>query len=235
MFFLIIVGKIESINSFNMHQNVNNLVLIQDLIKDKSKKDELPTIIAVSKKFKISEILPLLNYGHKNFGENQVQEALEKWIDIKNNFKSIKLHMIGKLQTNKVKSAVKLFDYIHSVDNLKLAEKIANEQVKINKNIKIFIQINIGKEDQKSGIDIENLNSFYTKCKNDFNLNVVGLMCLPPLNLNSDNYFIKMKKLANNLNLKELSMGMSNDFETALDCGSTYIRVGSKIFGKRIS
>ena len=235
MFFLIIVGKIESINSFNMHQNVNNLVLIQDLIKDKSKKDELPTIIAVSKKFKISEILPLLNYGHEDFGENQVQEALEKWIDIKNNFKSIKLHMIGKLQTNKVKSAVKLFDYIHSVDNLKLAEKIANEQVKINKNIKIFIQINIGKEDQKSGIDIENLNSFYTKCKNDFNLNVVGLMCLPPLNLNSDNYFIKMKKLANNLNLKELSMGMSNDFETALDCGSTYIRVGSKIFGKRTS
>ena len=235
MFFLIIVGKIESINSFNMHQNVNNLVLIQDLIKDKSKKDELPTIIAVSKKFKISEILPLLNYGHEDFGENQVQEALEKWIDIKNNFKSIKLHMIGKLQTNKVKSAVKLFDYIHSVDNLKLAEKIANEQVKINKNIKIFIQINIGKEDQKSGIDIENLNSFYTKCKNDFNLNVVGLMCLPPLNLNSDNYFIRMKKLANNLNLKELSMGMSNDFETALDCGSTYIRVGSKISGKRIS
>ena len=235
MFFLIIVGKIESINSFNMHQNVNNLVLIQDLIKDKSKKDELPTIIAVSKKFKISEILPLLNYGHEDFGENQVQEALEKWIDIKNNFKSIKLHMIGKLQTNKVKSAVKLFDYIHSVDNLKLAEKIANEQVKINKNIKIFIQINIGKEDQKSGIDIENLNSFYTKCKSEFNLNVVGLMCLPPLNLNSDNYFIKMKKLANNLNLKELSMGMSNDFETALDCGSTYIRVGSKIFGKRTS
>ena len=205
------------------------------MIKDKSKKDELPTIIAVSKKFKISEILPLIDYGHEDFGENQVQEALEKWIDIKNNFKSIKLHMIGKLQTNKVKSAVKLFDYIHSVDSLKLAEKIANEQAKINRNIKIFIQINIGIEDQKSGIDIENLNSFYTKCKNDFNLNVVGLMCLPPLNLNSDNYFIKMKKLANNLNLKELSMGMSNDFETALNCGSTYIRVGSKIFGKRIS
>ena len=235
MFFLIIVGKIESINFFNMHQNVNNLVLIQDLIKDKSKKDEPPTIIAVSKKFKISEILPLINYGHEDFGENQVQEALEKWTDIKNNFKNIKLHMIGKLQTNKVKSAVKLFDFIHSVDNLKLAKKIANEQVKINKNIKIFIQINIGKEDQKSGIDIENLNSFYTKCKSEFNLNVVGLMCLPPLNLNSDNYFIRMKKLANNLNLKELSMGMSNDFETALDCGSTYIRVGSKIFGKRTS
>ena len=233
MFFLIIVGKIESINSFNMHQNVNNLVLIQDLIKDKSKKDEPPTIIAVSKKFKISEILPLINYGHEDFGENQVQEALEKWTDIKNNFKNIKLHMIGKLQTNKVKSAVKLFDFIHSVDNLKLAKKIANEQVKIDKNIKIFIQVNIGKEDQKSGIDIENLNSFYRKCKNEFNLNVVGLMCLPPLNSTSDNYFIRMKKLANNLNLKELSMGMSNDFETALDCGSTYIRVGSKIFGKR--
>ena len=235
MFFLIIVGKIESINFFYMHQNVNNLVLIQDLIKDKSKKDELPTIIAVSKKFKISEILPLLNYGHEDFGENQVQEALEKWIDIKNDFKTIKLHMIGKLQTNKVKSAVKLFDFIHSVDNLKLAEKIANEQAKIGKNIKIFIQINIGKEDQKSGIDIENLNSFYTKCKNEFNLNVVGLMCLPPLNSSGDDYFIRMKQLANDLNLKELSMGMSNDFEIAVDCGSTYIRVGSKIFGSRTS
>ena len=235
MFFFIIVGKIESINSFNMHQNVNNLVLIKDLIKDKSKKDELPTIIAVSKKFKMSEILPLINYGHENFGENQVQEALEKWTDIKNDFKTIKLHMIGKLQTNKVKSAVKLFDFIHSVDNLKLAEKIANEQAKIGKNIKIFIQINIGKEDQKSGIDIENLNSFYTKCKNEFNLNVVGLMCLPPLNSSGDDYFIRMKQLANDLNLKELSMGMSNDFEIAVDCGSTYIRVGSKIFGTRIS
>ena len=218
-----------------MHQNVNNLVLIKDLIKDKSKKDELPTIIAVSKKFKMSEILPLINYGHENFGENQVQEALEKWTDIKNDFKTIKLHMIGKLQTNKVKSAVKLFDFIHSVDNLKLAEKIANEQAKIGKNIKIFIQINIGKEDQKSGIDIENLNSFYTKCKNEFNLNVVGLMCLPPLNSSGDDYFIRMKQLANDLNLKELSMGMSNDFEIAVDCGSTYIRVGSKIFGTRIS
>ena len=235
MFFLIIAGKIESINSFNMHQNVNNLVLIKDLIKDKSKKDELPTIIAVSKKFKMSEILPLINYGHENFGENQVQEALEKWTDIKNDFKTIKLHMIGKLQTNKVKSAVKLFDFIHSVDNLKLAEKIANEQAKIGKNIKIFIQINIGKEDQKSGIDIENLNSFYTKCKNEFNLNVVGLMCLPPLNSSGDDYFIRMKQLANDLNLKELSMGMSNDFEIAVDCGSTYIRVGSKIFGSRTS
>ena len=201
----------------------------------KSKKDELPTIIAVSKKFKMSEILPLINYGHENFGENQVQEALEKWTDIKNDFKTIKLHMIGKLQTNKVKSAVKLFDFIHSVDNLKLAEKIANEQAKIGKNIKIFIQINIGKEDQKSGIDIENLNSFYTKCKNEFNLNVVGLMCLPPLNSSGDDYFIRMKQLANDLNLKELSMGMSNDFEIAVDCGSTYIRVGSKIFGTRIS
>ena len=183
----------------------------------------------------MSEILPLINYGHEDFGENQVQEALEKWTDIKNDFKNIKLHMIGKLQTNKVKSAVKLFDFIHSVDNLKLAEKIANEQAKIGKNIKIFIQINIGKEDQKSGIDIENLNSFYTKCKNEFNLNVVGLMCLPPLNSSGDDYFIRMKQLANDLNLKELSMGMSNDFEIAVDCGSTYIRVGSKIFGTRIS
>ena len=233
MIFVIITDKIKSISYFFMHQNVNNLVLIQDLLKDKSKNDQLPTIIAVSKKFKMNEILPLINYGHKHFGENQVQEALEKWSDIKNNFKDIKLHMIGKLQSNKVKYAIRLFDYIHSVDNLKLAEKIANEQIKSEKNIKVFVQVNIGNEAQKSGIDVKNLNKFYEKCKNELKLDVIGLMCLPPLNSIDDNYFLKMRQLSDNLNLPELSMGMSNDYQDALEHGSTYIRVGSKIFGER--
>jgi pyridoxal phosphate enzyme (YggS family) len=216
-----------------MHQNLNNLVSIQSLLKDKLKNDQLPTIIAVSKKFKKKEILPLINYGHKHFGENQVQEALEKWIDIKNDFKDIRLHMIGKLQSNKVKYAIRLFDYIHSVDNLKLAEKIANEQIKSEKNIKVFIQVNIGNEDQKNGINVENLHEFYEKCKNELKLDVIGLMCLPPLNSIDDNYFLKMRQLSDNLNLPELSMGMSNDYQDALEHGSTYIRVGSKIFGER--
>ena len=233
MIFVIITDKIKSISYFFMHQNVNNLVLIQDLLKDKSKNDQLPTIIAVSKKFKMNEILPLINYGHKHFGENQVQEALEKWSDIKNDFKDIKLHMIGKLQSNKVKYAIRLFDYIHSVDNLKLAEKIANEQIKSEKNIKVFVQVNIGNEAQKSGIDVKNLNKFYEKCKNELKLDVIGLMCLPPLNSIDDNYFLKMRQLSDNLNLPELSMGMSNDYQDALEHGSTYIRVGSKIFGER--
>jgi len=235
MFFVVIADKTKSISYFFMHQNVNNLVSIQDLLKDKSKNDQLPTIIAVSKKFKMNEILPLINYGHKHFGENQVQEALEKWSDIKNDFKDIKLHMIGKLQSNKVKYAIRLFDYIHSVDNLKLAEKIANEQVKVDKNIKVFIQVNIGNEGQKSGIDVENLHEFYKKCKNELKLDVIGLMCLPPLNSTDDNYFLKMRQLSDNLNLPQLSMGMSSDYQDALEYGSTYIRVGSKIFGERPS
>ena len=233
MIFVIIADKIENSSYFFMHQNVNNLVSIQDLLKDKSKNDQLPTIIAVSKKFKMNAILPLINYGHKHFGENQVQEALEKWLDIKNDFKDIQLHMIGKLQSNKVKYAIRLFDYIHSVDNIKLAEKIANEQIKVNKKIKIFIQVNIGNENQKSGINVENLKKFYEKCKNELKLDVIGLMCLPPLNSINDNYFLKMRQLSDNLGLNELSMGMSNDYKMALEHGSTYIRVGSKIFGER--
>ena len=181
----------------------------------------------------MNAILPLINYGHKHFGENQVQEALEKWLDIKNDFKDIQLHMIGKLQSNKVKYAIRLFDYIHSVDNIKLAEKIANEQIKVNKKIKIFIQVNIGNENQKSGTNVENLKKFYEKCKNELKLDVIGLMCLPPLNSINNNYFLKMRQLSDNLGLKELSMGMSNDYKIALEHGSTYIRVGSKIFGER--
>ena len=216
-----------------VHNSINNLIFIQDSIKDKLKTLNIPTVIAVSKKFSISEIIPLINHGHKHFGENQVQEALEKWTDIKNDFNDIKLHMIGKLQTNKVKHAVRLFDFIHSVDNYKLAEKISNEQSKINKKIKIFIQVNIGNESQKSGIDVENLEKFYNECVENLDLNIIGLMCLPPNNQINDNYFKKMKVLSKTLKVNELSMGMSNDYMNAIEQGSSFIRVGSKIFGAR--
>tara|TARA_B110000196_G_scaffold123262_1_gene106885 strand:- start:494 stop:1150 length:657 start_codon:yes stop_codon:yes gene_type:complete len=218
-----------------MHKNVNNLISIQDSLKDNSNKTELPTIIAVSKKFKLGEIIPLINHGHKHFGENQVQEAMEKWNDIKNDFIDIKLHMIGKLQTNKVKYVIGLFDFIHSLDNYKLAEKISNEQIKLNKKTKLFIQVNIGREKQKNGIEINNLELFYKKCIDDFNLDIIGLMCLPPNDTNANKYFLEMKSLSNNLGLKELSMGMSNDYIDATKQGSTFIRVGSKIFGNRPS
>ena len=192
------------------------------------------TIIAVSKTFSINDILPLINYGHCHFGENKIQEAKEKWTDIKNDFPHIKLHMIGKLQTNKVKFAVPLFDYIHSLDNLKLAEKISTEQKKINKKLKIFIQINIGNEDQKSGINEDDVQDFYKKCVEDLNLDIVGLMCLPPKEEKTKNYFSKMQNLAKKIGVNELSMGMSNDYLEASKSGSTFLRVGSKIFGVRV-
>ena len=192
------------------------------------------TIIAVSKTFSINDILPLINYGHCHFGENKIQEAKEKWTDIKNDFPHIKLHMIGKLQTNKVKFAVPLFDYIHSLDNLKLAEKISTEQNKINKKLKIFIQINIGNEDQKSGINEDDVQDFYKKCVEDLNLDIVGLMCLPPKEEKTKNYFSKMQNLAKKIGVNELSMGMSNDYLEASKSGSTFLRVGSKIFGVRV-
>ena len=217
-----------------MINSVNNLILIQDTLKNKIKNLKPPTIIAVSKTFPIENIYPLINHGHEHYGENKVQEAIEKWPSIKDDFANIKLHMIGKLQTNKVKHAVRVFDYIHSLDSTKLAEKISKEQIKINKNIKIFIQINIGNEDQKVGIDIERLESFYDKCTKDFGLNIIGLMCLPPKQNNSFNYFLKMKELLNNINLQELSMGMSSDYLKAAECNSTFLRIGSKIFGERV-
>ena len=181
----------------------------------------------------MSEILPLINHGHINFGENKVQEALEKWTSIKNDFHHIKLHMIGKLQTNKVKYVVPLFDYIHSLDSLKLAEKISSEQIKKNKVLKIFIQINIGNEPQKSGIPINQIEKFYKNCTKDLGLDIIGLMCLPPKNKLTDNYFLQMKLLSEKMNIKDLSMGMSDDFTEATTNGSTYIRVGSRIFGNR--
>ena len=193
----------------------------------------IPKIIAVSKTFPISDILPLINYGHLDFGENKVQEALEKWENIKSDFSHINLHMIGKLQTNKVKHAVSIFDYIHSLDSFKLAEKIANEQVKQNKKVKIFIQINIGEEDQKNGISISSIKKFYEKCIKDYNLTIIGFMCIPPNDDNVSSSFLKMCDFINQTELKELSMGMSNDYMEAIKFKATYLRIGSKIFGQR--
>ena len=216
-----------------MHNNINNLISVQNTLKSENIDFKKVNIIAVSKTFPISEINPLINHGQIHFGENKVQEALEKWTDIKQSFKHIQLHMIGKLQSNKVKFVIPLFDYIHSLDNLKLAEKISSEQKKINKKLKIFIQINIGNEDQKSGIDEDQLGDFYKKCIQDLNLDIVGLMCLPPKDENSENYFLKMKNLAKKIEVSELSMGMSNDYLKATRSGATFLRIGSKIFGKR--
>ena len=216
-----------------MINSVNNLISIQDTLKNKIKNLKQPTIIAVSKTFPIEDIFPLINHGHEHYGENKVQEAIEKWVTIKEDFTNIKLHMIGKLQTNKAKHAVKIFDYIHSLDSIKLAEKISNEQLKINKSLKIFIQINIGDEEQKIGIEIEQLKSFYNKCTMDLGLDIVGLMCLPPKEEQSSNYFLKMKELSTSVSSQELSMGMSGDYLKAAEYDSTFLRIGSKIFGER--
>ena len=196
------------------------------------KGNSLPNIIAVSKTFPISEIMPLIDYGHIHFGENKVQEAIAKWTEIKVKYPTIKLHLIGKLQTNKVKYAVKLFDYLHSVDNEKLAKKISDEQSKHEKKLKIFIQVNIGDENQKSGVNQDGLEDFYSYCMK-LNLDIVGLMCIPPINKNPKNLFKKLHDLNKKLNLKELSMGMSADYIEATKNFSTYLRIGSKIFGAR--
>jgi PLP dependent protein len=222
-----------------MHNTVNSLVAIKEEIQlkiiDKTKIIKTPQIIAVSKTFKMEYILPLINYGHVHFGENKIQEAIKKWTEIKYKNQSIKLHFIGKLQSNKVRQAISLFDYIHSLDNLKLAEKISNEQVKQNKKIKLFIQVNIGEEIQKSGVKLSNLDKFYKTCIYDLGLSIIGFMCLPPNDGNVSSYFSQMKSLKNNFNLEELSMGMSNDYMEAVNFDSTYLRIGSKIFGQRTS
>lgn len=192
----------------------------------------MPKIIAVSKTFPIESILPLIDHGHLHYGENKVQEALDKWTDIKNQNKNIKLHLIGKLQSNKVKFALKIFDYIHSLDSEKLATKIADEQTKQGKKPKILIQVNIGNEDQKSGIDKERLGDFYRFCKN-LNLDIIGTMCIPPNDDNTEKYFFEMNEMNKELNFKELSMGMSGDYLSAIKYNATYVRVGSKIFGNR--
>ena len=202
------------------------------LIKSNVNHDRLPKIIAVSKTFPIENILPLVEYGHIHYGENKVQEALDKWSDIRSQNDRIKLHLIGKLQTNKVKFALKIFDYIHSLDSEKLANKIADEQAKQGKKPKIFIQVNIGDEEQKSGINKERLDDFYKFCKN-LNLDVIGTMCIPPNDQNTEKYFVEMNKINQKLNFKELSMGMSEDYLEAVKNNATYVRVGSKIFGIR--
>ena len=218
-----------------MHNTVKNLLDIENNIKvnlNQINTNNYPKIIAVSKTFKLDKILPLIDHGHIDFGENKVQEAVEKWTEIKKINPKIKLHMIGKLQTNKVKFAVKLFDYIHSVDSEKLAKKIADEQNKINKNLKIFLQVNIGDENQKSGINKKELKHLVAYCK-EINLDLIGLMCIPPANIDPKIYFEEMKNLNKDLGFVELSMGMSSDFLIAAKYESTYIRVGSSIFGQR--
>ena len=218
-----------------MHKIVQNLINIDNQLKsliETSKIKKLPKIIAVSKTFSIEKILPLIEHGHLNFGENKVQEAIDKWSNIKNKKPNIQLHMIGKLQTNKVKFAVKLFDYIHSVDSKKLAKKISDEQNKIHRKIKIFIQINIGNENQKSGVQISELDHLVSYCK-ELRLNIVGFMCIPPEKEDSSLYFKEMHRLANFYSMGELSMGMSSDFLKAAEYNSTFLRIGSNIFGLR--
>jgi len=219
-----------------MHFTVQNLINIEKKIKLNLENLEvfnLPKIIAVSKTFKMDKILPLIDHGHVDFGENKIQEAVDKWAEIKSKNLNIKLHMIGKLQSNKVKFAVKLFDYIHSVDSEKLAKKIADEQNKVNKRVKIFIQVNIGDEEQKSGVKKTVVNDLILYCKK-INLDVVGLMCLPPADDNSSFYFNEMNLLNKSFGLSELSMGMSSDYLEASKNSSTYLRIGSSIFGERI-
>ena len=219
-----------------MHKIIKNLLEINENVKLKfaeAYKNKSYKIIAVSKTFKLDDIKPLIDIGHLDFGENKVQEAVEKWSKIKVLFKDLKLHMIGKLQKNKVKDVIPLFDYIHSLDSLGLAEKISKEQKKINKNLKIFIQVNIGDEDQKSGINKKELKDFYNICTQKFQLNIVGLMCIPPINGETRLYFNEMEGLNKSIGLRDLSMGMSSDYLEAIENGATYVRIGSKIFGSR--
>ena len=219
-----------------MHITIENLVEINKEIKEKIKElnynEYNPNIIAVSKTFDISHISHLIDFGHLHFGENKVQETLEKWSKVKENNHEIKLHMVGKLQTNKVKYAMKIFDYIHSVDSIKLINKIAEEQIKSNKSIKLFIQVNLAGENQKSGINKNEIGKLIDLCK-DQNLKVIGLMCLPPFNEDSKTYFSELRELNQEFKLPELSMGMSNDYLKAIEYKSSFLRIGSKIFGER--
>ena len=218
-----------------MHFTVKNLLNIENNIKnnlDKLNINTKPKIIAVSKTFKMDVISPLVDHGHINYGENKVQETIDKWTEIKKENPKLKLHMIGKLQTNKVKNAVKIFDYIHSVDSKKLAKKIVDEQSKINKKIKVFLQINIGAENQKSGINKNETKYLFTYCK-EINLDVIGLMCIPPINVDPEIYYKEMYQLNMSLGLQDLSMGMSSDYFKAIKYQSTYVRIGSNIFGER--
>ena len=216
-----------------MHTSILNINSIKNEI-EKVDNFSKTKIIAISKTFPIEDILPLIEYGHLHFGENKVQEAVEKWSKVKEKNKNLKLHFVGNLQTNKVKFIIPLFDYIHSLDNLKLAEKISKQQIKIDIKPKIFVQVNIGNEPQKNGISVKELDKFINICLNDLGLNIIGLMCLPPNDDKTENYFIKMRELNKRFAFEELSMGMSNDYKLAVKNGSTFLRIGTKIFGKRV-
>ena len=221
-----------------MHESVQKLNLVKNKVKEIVDKKQLktePQIIAVTKTFSLNKITPLLDIGHIHFGENKIQEAESKWHDVKKKYKNVQLHMLGKLQSNKAKKAVKLFDYIHSLDNEKLAIKLSHYQKELSKKIKLFIQVNLGNEKQKSGVMLNELNHFYNFCTKELSLSVIGLMCLPPIDSNSEEYFKLLKKTAETFNLNELSMGMSSDFEQAVLNGSTYLRLGTLILGKRNS
>ena len=219
-----------------MHTNVQRLNFVKNKVKeivDKKQLKTVPQIIAVTKSFSLNKITPLLKIGHAHFGENKIQEAENKWLDIKNINKDLQLHMLGKLQSNKAKKAVKLFDYIHSLDNEKLATKLNQYEKELDKKTKLFIQVNIAEENQKSGILLSELNSFYTFCTKELTLNIIGLMCLPPINSDSNKYFKILKKTSEKLSLTDLSMGMSADYDQAILNGSTYLRLGTAIFGAR--
>ena len=219
-----------------MHSNLEKLNLIQNKVKDIIDKKQLktkPKIIVVTKTFPLINIKPLLENGHLHYGENKIQEAEKKWSDVKKHYKNLLLHMVGKLQTNKAKKAVSLFDYIHSLDNERLALKLSQYQKELNKNVKLFIQVNLANEKHKSGIELDELTNFYNYCSKELSLNIIGLMCLPPIDSNSGEYFKLLKDTALKLNLSELSMGMSSDFEQAVLNGSTYLRLGTLILGER--
>jgi len=219
-----------------MHSSLQKLALVKNKVNEIISQKQLktsPTIVVIAKTFSLEEIRPLLDNGHVHFGENKIQEAEYKWAKAKNQYKNLQLHMVGKLQSNKAKKAVELFDYIHSLDNKRLALRISKYEKELGKKIKLFIQVNLAKEKQKSGVDLNELNHFYNYCTKELSLNVIGLMCLPPIVSHSQEYFKLLKQNAERLNLKELSMGMSSDFEEAILNGSTYIRLGTLILGKR--
>ena len=221
-----------------MHTTLEKLSRVKNKVNEIISKKQLktkPKIVVVTKTFPLNKILPLLENGHIHYGENKIQEAENKWIDTKNRYKNLQLHMIGKLQTNKSKKAVKLFDYIHSLDDDRLALKLSHHEKELNKKVKLFIQVNLAEEPQKSGIMFNDLNNFYNYCTKDLSLNVIGLMCMPPVDSNSQEYFKKLKKAAEQLNLEDLSMGMSSDYEQAILSGSTYLRLGTIILGERNS
>jgi len=219
-----------------MHTSLQKLSVIKNKVNEIIRQKQLktkPEIIVVSKTFPLVKIIPFLDNGHLHFGENKIQEAEIKWLDVKNNYKNVQLHMVGGVQSNKAKKAVKLFDYIHSLDNAKLASKISQYEKELNKKTKLFIQVNLGDEVQKSGISPKDLGNFYSYCTKDLSLNIIGLMCLPPINSDSENYFKILKDTADNFKLTNLSMGMSSDYENAIINGSTFLRLGTAILGQR--